>query len=178
MKNTIITLLLLCPIFLWADAWDNLTLQQAEQVCEFLNTDPYILDYCDCCDYEGEYATKIYLMKVKSTEIISCDWNSEYYSVRADVDVLAEIPYIKEGPDINYAHRYKSKEELVITMNYTWAYNEQKKKVAPIYTIIPYNIYGETNPNSGSCKAFTNFPNPKQIKNRKYKKWYNKKFQI
>ncbi|WP_405295915.1 hypothetical protein [Algibacter sp. Ld11] len=176
MKNTLIIFSLIIPRLLCADAWDNLTLQQAEQVCKFLNTDPYILDYCDCCNYEGEYATKIYLMKVKSTQIITCEWNSEYYSVRADVDILAEIPYTKEGPDINYAHRYKSKEELVITMNYTWAYNEQKKKAAPIYTIIPYDIYGETNPNSGYCKAFTNFPSPKYIKNRKYKKWYNKIF--
>ncbi|MDN3666636.1 hypothetical protein ACFFU1_09665 [Algibacter miyuki] len=178
MKNALLTFLLLCPIFLWADAWDNLTLQQAEQVCEFLNTDPYILDYCDCCDYEGEYATKVYLMKVKSTKIITCDWNPEYYSVIADMHVLAEIPYIKEGPDINSAFRYKSKEELLITMNYTWIYNKHEVKAAPIYTIIPYDIYGENNANSGYCKAFINFPSPKSIKNRKYKKWYNKRFQI
>ena len=178
MKNTLITFLLLFPIVLWADPWDNLTLQQAEQVCEFLNSDPYLLDYCDCCDYEGEYATEIHLMKVKSTEIITCEWNPEYYSVRANVAILAEIPYIEVGPDTNSAYKYKLKEERVITMNYTWAYNKQKEKAAPIYTVIPYDFYGETNPDSGYCKAFTSFPNPKQIKNRKYKKWYNKKFKI
>ena len=173
MKKILIVLLFLCPTFLWADPWNNLTFQQAEKVCEFLNSNPYILDYCDCCDYEGEFATKVYLMKVKSTEIIDCDWDSEYFSIKAQVEILAEIPYIKEGPDINSPHLYKLEKDLIITMNYTWAYNKQEGKAAPLFTIIPYDIYGEQKLNSGYCRDFTTFPNPEYIKNQEYEKWYN-----
>jgi len=178
LKNIFITLILLSPVFTWADAWDNLTLQQANQVIEFLKTNPYILDYCDCCDYQGEYAVKTHLMKVTSTEIITCEWNPEFYSVVAKVNVLAEIPNTEAGLDMSSPNRYKTKDEIVITMNYTWAFNLEKKQAAPLYTIISYPTYGETNPNSGYCKKFTTFPQPKPIKNRKYKKWYKRTFEI
>ncbi|GAA3649454.1 hypothetical protein [Flavivirga jejuensis] len=176
MKKNLIILLFMFPIFSWADHWDNLTLQQANQVQDLLNSNPYILDYCDCCSYEGVYATKIYLMKVKSTDIVICDWNSEYFNVRAQVEILAEIPYNQNGPDIASPRLNKSESDLIITMNYTWAYNELEGKAAPIYTIIPYDTYGKIKLDSGSCREFTTFPKPKYIKERAYKRWYRNKF--
>jgi len=176
MKKVVLILLFICPIFLWADSWDNLTLKQAKQVSEFLKSNPYILDYCDCCSHDGNYATKVYLMKVKSTEIIVCEWDSKYYSVKATVDVLSNIPYLKEGPDIRAASVYKSKKELLMSMNYTWAYNKEKEKATPLYSIIPYDVYEEDySLNSGTCKEFISFPKPVFVKNRKYKKWYKKR---
>lgn len=176
MKNSILVLLLLCPTLLWADPWDNLTLQQAEQVEAFLKTNPYIFDYCDCCDAEGEYATKVYLMKVTSTEIVTCDWNPEYYSVQADVVVLAEIPYTPAGPQMNAPRISRSEDGLKITMNYTWGYNAGQRKAAPLYSIVPYDVYGEQDPNSGYCRAFTTFPDPRLIKDQEYTNWYKSKF--
>ena len=147
------------------DSWDNLTLKQAEEVSAFLISEPYILDYCDCCDYEGDYATEIHLMKVTSTEIITCDWNPEHYSIRVTVDVLAKIPYLKDGPDISSPLPLKSQKQQIISMNYNWAYNKEEKKLAPLFTIIPYDIYGELNLNSGTCRKLIDFPSPKHIKN-------------
>jgi len=176
MKKSIFVLLILFPTLLWADYWDNLTLVQAEEVIEFLNSNPYILDYCDCCDYEGEYATKIYLMKVESTEIITCDWDSRYFSVKAQVEVLAEIPYNKEGPDIYSPQLFSFEKKITITMNYTWAYNTKQSKAAPLYTIIPYDIYGEQKSDSGYCREFIAFPSPMHVINEAYGKWYNERF--
>ena len=34
-----------------ADAWDNLTMEEAKSVVAKLEKDPFIFDYCDCCDH-------------------------------------------------------------------------------------------------------------------------------
>ncbi len=175
-KKILFLLFFIFPLYLSADSWDNLTYEQAEETCEFLSANPYILDYCDCCDFEGQYATKIYLMCVTSTEIIPCDWDSEYYSIKSDVKVLAEIPYTKDGPAMDNPQRYESSNELIITMNYTWAFNENALKAAPLYTIISYDIYGEQKSNSGYCRDFTPFPKPNTLKNKDYKNWYKNNF--
>jgi hypothetical protein len=177
MKNIVLAFLFLCPTFLWADSWDNLTFEQAEQVTEYLANDPYIFDYCDCCDHEGQFATEIHLFKVISTEVVTCDWNTEYFSVKAQVEVLAKIPYKESGPDITDPHLipYESIEEFTITMNYTWGLNKETGKAAPIYTIIPYDIYGNQSNESGYCKDFTTFPSPEVMDNEAYKKWYNER---
>lgn len=178
MKKILLVLLLLYPNILLADPWDNLTLQQAKQVEAFLNSNPYVLDYCDCCDFEGKYATKIELIKVKSTKIVTWDWGPEYLSVEAKVEVLAEIPYTKGGPDINSPILDLSERELptTITMNYTWAYNKEKGRAAPLYTFIPYDVEAGLELDSGYCRQFTTFPPPKAIKNKEYEKWFNKRF--
>lgn len=175
MKNILFTIFILCPTLLWADAWDNLTLEQAKQVQEFLKTDPYILDYCDCCSHDGEYATNVYLMKVLSTEIVQCDWNYEFYSLKAKVKTIAQLPYKKDGPNMKSAVLIQRDSSVMITMNYTWVYNKKAKKAGPIYTVIPYDAYGKQDLTKGYCKAFTKFPKPRRIKDKEYKKWYRKK---
>ena len=174
MKNTLLALLFICPLFLWADSWDNLTLEQAEDTQAFLSTNPYILDYCDCCDSDGQYATKIYLMKVVFTQIVVCDWDPDFYSIKAETEILAEIPYTPNGPNMGSPNITRSKSDLTISMNYTWAYNKQK--FAPLHTIIPYDVYGEQNQNTGSCREFTTFPNPGFINDNDYSNWYSSRF--
>lgn len=178
MKKLIIAFLLLvaCPTFLWADAWDNLTFEQAEEVQNYINANPYILDYCDCCDYEGEYATKVYLMKVISSEIVACEWDPSYYNVKTKVEVVAEIPYKSNGPDMASPVIRKSEEDLTLTMNYTWGYNPTTRKAAPLYCMIPYDVYGEQDLDSGSCREFTAFPNPEHIRDTAYSTWYKTRF--
>ena len=65
----------------YADAWDNLTKEEAENVIEYLKVNPYISDYCDCCDHEGEYATTIEFLKVIDARIVTCEWDNEFYTV-------------------------------------------------------------------------------------------------
>jgi len=115
-------------------------------------------------------------MKVTATEIITCDWDAGFFSVRAQVEVLAQIPYLKEGPDMSSPIVNKSEDNLIITMNYTWAYNKQKGKAAPFYSIIPYDTYGEQELNTGSCRELVAFPKPESIQNEAYEEWYNNQF--
>lgn len=174
MKKLAIVLMFICPLFSWADAWDNLTKEQALKVQEYLKINPYIIDYCDCCSFKGEFATEVYLSEVTSTEIIACDWDPTYYSIRAKVEILAKIPYQATGLMISAPEILESSNEITITMNYTWGYNDEYQKAAPLYTTIPYAIYGEQNKASGSCRPLVDFPAPKKIKNRAYKKWYKR----
>lgn len=179
MKNIIIACMFLCPTLLWADSWDNMTYEQAEQTVKLLETDPYILDYCDCCSHDGEYAVDVYLMKVLSTEIVPCEWNSEYFSIKAQVEVLAEIPYKEKGLVLDSSQAfYEWEKEILITMNYTWIYNKEVEKAAPIYTVVPYDVYGNQKSNSGYCKDLTAFPKPEGIENEAYEDWYNEKANV
>ena len=178
MKKILFLFMLLSPLYASADAWDNLTYEQAESVQKFLNNTPFILDYCDCCDFEGEYAAKVYLMKVISTEIIACEWDNAFYSVKAKVEIIAELTYTENGPDVSKPLKVSREDELIITMNYTWSYSKEQAKVIPFFNIVPYDIYGENEQTSGSCRNYTDFPNPFKtndvISDNEFRDWYKK----
>lgn len=174
---TILALVLFTNLAL-ADSWDNLTKEQAEAVVKELEQNPYIFDYCDCCNHEGAYAANVRLLKVTSTEIKPCAWEPESFSVTIDVVVVAHLTNTEVGPDLTkMTSKKKEVDVFTISMNYTWTYNEGEKSAAPLYTTIPYDKYDQ---DKKPCKAHFKFPTPEQgkgiIKDGKYKKWYKKKF--
>lgn len=178
MKHFFFALMLLLPVVSWADPWDNLTLDEAKGVVAFLKAEPYILDYCDCCDAEGPYATKLMLMEVVSTEIVTCDWDNTKYSVVAQVEILAEISYTNDGPDITQTVIMDGHpDQLTITMNYTWAFHDETAKAAPFYTAVPYDSYGEQPLDKGVCREFVGYPAPEYVHNNKYASWWKAKNQ-
>jgi hypothetical protein len=163
--------------FLFADAWDNLTYKEAEAVVFDLERNPYIFDYCDCCSNSGEYSTTIHFLKVVSTEIIPCEWDDTYYSVRAQSIVLAGVFYANDGPDVNQLIVPLEPEmNELIYMNYTWTLHPEKKIATPFFNVITYNYYGEDHE---PCKKEFAYPTPSQlntiVKDKAYKKWYKKK---
>lgn len=158
---------------LLADSWDNLTKEQAEAVVAELKENPYIFDYCDCCDHEGVYAAKVRLLKVTKSEIIPCPWEKESFSVNVETMVLAHIPYEANGPDLNKMTSNKKETAIyTLAMNYTWSFNKGEKSAAPFFTTVPYDKYDDKK----ACKAMFKFPTPEQgkgiIKDGKYTKWY------
>lgn len=187
MKNLIILLtLVLTPFLSKADAWDNLTLEEANKVVAYLEENPFIYDYCDCCGTdESSSAT---LLQVKSTEIVTCSWDENFYSVKVEVKPIVNVFGNGENLHLDNLSAYTVPKDggaedpyvdgYTIYMNYTWAFNKDLKKVTPILSFVEYNYYGETPSDKGTCKAFTEFPDPikhnKAFKNRKYKKWYKK----
>ncbi len=178
MKNFLVALaMIFATTFTFADSWDNLTKEQAEAVVKELEENPYIFDYCDCCDHEGSYAAKVRLLKVTSTEIKPCAWEPESFSVTVDVIVIAHLPYTAAGPDLTKMTSNKKEIDVyTISMNYTWSYNPGEKSAAPLYTTIPYDKYDS---DKKACKAFFKYPTLEQgkgiIKDGKYKSWYKKK---
>lgn len=157
----------------YADAWDNLTKEEAENVIEYLKVNPYIFDYCDCCDHEGEYATTIEFLKVIDARIVTCEWDNEFYTVKATVEVIAHVPYTENGPDIKRIERLREKDsEVTIYMNYTWGLDLKTKKAAPFFDLVTYHYEH----NRGACKEPFEFPHPRALKktwnDKEYKKWY------
>ena len=176
MRNFVIFFTLALSSLARADAWDNMTFEQAEAVVAELKINPYIFSYCDCCDSEGPFAATILFLKVVQTEIVPCEWDQEAYAVRYQSEVLALITYAQLGPDVTEM----SKNEVsdfsdYIYMNYTWGFNDQTKRATPFFNLVEYNFYGE---NNEPCKEEFNFPVPKLLKrvsnDKEYKKWYKK----
>ena len=159
----------------YADAWDNLSREEAKATVEFLEKNPFIFDYCDCCDYSGKYAAQVFLMKVVSTKIVSCEWNPGDFSIIAKVEIIARIPYTEDGPDIkNPVKLHDIKDDYTIYMNYTWGFNAGTKLAVPLFDVIPYDYYGEASP----CRNYTPYPNPYttncMIGHKDYIDWYRK----
>lgn len=174
MKLIIITLTLLLSFNSLADAWDNMTYSEAEKVVTELKQNPFIFDYCDCCDYDGEYATTIEFLKVTHTEIVECNWNPEMYSVKVTSELISTIQFSAKGPVIDKMtvqndNNYSS----TLFMNYTWGLNKETKKATPFFNIIPYDYYGDENK---PCLYEFEYPTPRQLKKTKkiqgYKKWW------
>lgn len=176
MKAIIFLFAILIPVLSKADAWDNLTMEEAQQVVSHLEDHPFIFDYCDCCDNEGTYATKIHMYKVTSTEIVTCDWDPEKYSVKIEFDIIAEINYLESGPDLSRINEAKADMyNNTIFMNYTWGFNTETRMARPLFASISYDTYGDS---SEGCKPPFSYPSPSMLKfvgiPSGYKKWYKK----
>lgn len=191
MKNLLLALLFLLPLTTLADAWDNLTRAEAEKVVEYLEENPFIYDYCDCCGSEERFDAT--LLKVLSTKIVTCDWDENFYSVKVEVKPIAEIT--NKGTVLNVNNPivpYDSSEEggggktmyddgYTIYMNYTWGHIAGSENAGPIYLSVPYDYYGENELSKGQCKPLVEFPNPKLksvksvFKDKQYSKWYKKR---
>lgn len=147
-----------------ADPWDNLTQAQAEQVVEYLKENPFILDYCDCCD-----GSDTYLLKVLRSEIVPCEWDNEYKSVKVIAAKIGKLERDATGPVS--AYRVEGMNELTnytIYMNYTFVYSECGNWAVPFFKEIDYG-------QEHICTGATRFPNPadnKEITDTEYIKWF------
>lgn len=172
--RTIILLFALCISQLsHADAWDNLTIDEARSVVAELKENPYIFDYCDCCDHSGEYAASVHLLKVTGTEIITCSWSEEHYSVRITYEVIAALNYTGKGPNTKKLKKYAGDEVSdIVFMNYTWNINTDSHKATPFFNIVSYSTYGDSAP----CKKEFAYPTPKAVSkvsdDKDYATWY------
>ncbi len=168
MKILFFTLFLFVSLAVFADPWDNLTKQEAKKVVQFLKQNPYVLDYCDCCDIES-----VALVKVTSVKIIDCEWKKGQYSIEVETRKVVDIPNTDTGPQLPDAAPAYGNHKFLVTMNYTWGFNATTKKAAPLFDMIEYKTYGD---DRKPCKSYTEYPNPYEaecdIFDREYREWY------
>jgi hypothetical protein len=151
-----------------ADPWDNLTQAQAQAVVQHLKTNPFILDYCDCCD-----GSETYLLKVLKTEIVPCEWDENYKSVKVTAVKIGQLEREATGPAT--AYNVVGMNELTsytIYMNYTFVYSACGNWAVPFFKEVPYNDTNDT-----ICMGATRFPNPAdntEITDAEYIKWFEK----
>lgn len=176
MKSLLFILFISFSTYSLADAWDNLSYSEAEQVVAYLKENPFVFQYCDCCSSDGEYATRVHLVKVNSTTIEKCDWDQNFYSVHYTFESIVEIRNTENGPDLSILST-DAPEVLSdkIYMNYTWGYSKNSRLAEPLFNSIHYTYYGES---PSPCKIPIAYPSPRMLKNfsvdKSYAKWYKK----
>jgi hypothetical protein len=173
MKHYLFAFALLISPLSFADAWDNLTMEEAKAVVAELKISPYIFDYCDCCDHSGEYAASVHLLKVTGFNIIPSSWSEGQYAVQISYEVIAKLNYTAKGLNTKKLKNYSGDEigELIY-MNYTWVLNRDSKKAAPFFNSVDYSTYGDGAP----CKKEFAYPTPKAVAkvsdDIEYAAWY------
>jgi hypothetical protein len=163
--------LFLCMITLsltkaYADPWDNLTVEQATEVIKYLNENPFILDYCDCCD-----SSKVYLLKVVSSAIVPCEWDNEQKSVKVQAIRIGQLERTVCYPSAYHTKAMNENVEYTIQMNYTFVYSDCGKWAVPFFKVISYSC-------NHICAGATRFPDPHEnndIRDQEYIKWFDEK---
>ncbi len=160
-----------------ADAWDDLTKEEAQKLLGYLERNPFVFDYCDCCTYgEGEAGPR--LIKLTKIEIVDCDWKEGYYSIKYEAQVLANIGTVNNRLDLTSMENFgEGSIEGTIYLNYTWGFNWDSKVASPLFDIIDYASYPG---NRDACAVAHAYPSPAAlksigVKDNEYKKWYKAK---
>jgi len=160
---------MIIPLFITqakADPWDNLTEEQANEVVSYLKENPFILDYCDCCD-----AGDVILMKVNDVEIIPCEWDANYKSVKVYATQIGKLERNGSYPSAFRVEHLEEDIEYIITMNYTFVYSECGKWAVPFFKEVEYD-------NKHVCCGATRFPDPSDnpgIMDQEYYTWFEQK---
>jgi len=149
-----------------ADDWDDMTSSQAKNVQSYLKKNPFVLDYCDCCS-----DAEVFLLKIISTESITCSWNAEKFSVKAKAIKIGQL----ERFTFPSAYRTKPMNEeidYIVSMNYTFVYSKVGKWAVPLFKMVAYE-----KDRNHVCAGATRFPDPSdgnEIKDASYKIWFDK----
>jgi len=156
-----------------ADPWEALTESEAKELKAYLEKNPFVFDYCDCCD---EVARKYdnrktfgHLIKIEKMEIVVCSWDESRFSVNIVQSSILASGNVEGGkfniavPKEDDIQRYR--EHWPITLNYSWSIKSGKP--SRLYKHINYNA------DDVKCKGISKFPRPNVVP-AKFKKDYQK----
>jgi hypothetical protein len=157
-----------------ADPWDCMTESQANELMTFLKKNPFVVDYCDCCDavarkYDNR---KIFghLIKIEKMEIVRCSWDESQFSVNILESTILLSGIIENNKFITAKADYTDLElynqSWPITLNYTWTYKAGKS--SRLFENIPYNA------DDVNCSGLKKFPSPSEVPAAKLQKAYKK----
>ena len=128
-----------------ADTWDNLPLTSAQQLQQHFTQQPYLLEYCDCCEQVPRW------IEVKASFITDSDWN-EQYSLQLEGETLMQLSLNQQTDDETINGQWLQQEHnSTLSMNYNWAYDADSGKIKPLYSLFEYNEYPDLKHDQGSC---------------------------
>ena len=181
MRLAFLLVSLLFSTYTLADAWDNLTEEEAIAMVNYLQANPYVYDYCDCCqsgDKEVQ-SFKVELIKITETQIVPCSWDEGKFSVSYKYQAIATLIYDDPetiGKVLPPPLHIDDEGDPVIYMNYTWGFNEESKMAKPLFESIDYHYVAQYG--GRSCNPPFRFPKPKDLepagKFKAYEKWYKR----
>ncbi|MGV6862251.1 MAG: hypothetical protein ACWA41_10790 [Putridiphycobacter sp.] len=165
-KLLVLSLTLLMSLNVLADSWENMTKSQAKKVLTYLDKNPYVLDYCDCC------GTVPHLVKVVGTELAPSRWEDTLVTIQLTVETLAKLEIKKTDNVVTFlVHQPEENlESFTLSMNYTFGYDLTKHQATPFFNIVPsYEAKY-----SCSDDLITRYPDYKLVGDKRYKKWLKK----
>jgi hypothetical protein len=157
-----------------ADPWDCMSKEDAETLVEFLNKNPFVMEYCDCCDNQTAH-----LVRIRKMKIVPCHWDESQYSVAVVRYTIAAMGYVEDGefvqvmqePDPEDLKLYGNAEYYTPTLNYS--FSRQKGKAVHLNTQT-----GEDRSDDVGCEGLKAFPQPKKLKKIKgcwaYRRFYRR----
>ncbi len=181
-KTLLIIVALFFGTYLFADTWVDMTLDQAEKAVAHIKENPYIFDYCDCCD--GESVSLVYVEEVYYFEV---EEFSDVYQVQATGRIIHTFEFavfddefaILDSflPALPYGEEGGATDEFddVLSANYTFVfknYSEGDVNSASLASITGYD-YDLT-----SCVPFMQYlyPDTEDYEvDEGYEEWYHKK---
>lgn len=166
--------ILFVPNFLKADPWDCMSKEDAEELMVFLKKNPFVLEYCDCCDEPTAYLVRIQRMK-----IVPCHWDESQYSVAVVRYRITAMGYmedrqfkqIQQTADPEALKLYGNAEYYTPTLNYS--FSRQNGKPTRLNTQT-----GDDRSDDIGCGGIQAFPAPKTLKKIKgcwaYRRFYRR----
>ncbi|MCB0705381.1 MAG: hypothetical protein KDC34_08735 [Saprospiraceae bacterium] len=146
-----------------ADPLEDMTFEEAQQVVNHILLDPYILDYCDCCDDAAGY-----LIEIKELSIEPAEFGHRPYRVRAKGVYLYQLSANGDDTFQLLETEQRGYDDIIWT-NYTFTFDPSDRKAHPVGEVLGFRREGNCNPDA-------QFPGPDQISldkiNRDYQQWY------
>lgn len=148
-----------------ADAITDLAKWQAEKIVSYMQSETYVMPYCDCCDKSALQIVQIENVSIEPTQ-------DNMYQVRIKGKVIA----IFSTDNLGTLKEPKTSSKFfneIISVNYTFIpQNNKAVSIATALSIDEVNGYKVT-----TCQQFVDIPNPYLpllVNNVKYLEWYNK----
>ena len=145
----------------FADPTEDMTIEEAATLVSYLKDNPYIVDYCDCCDDLKPGGERVYakLILVEKAEIIPCTYSPEKFSVILHGTVVAGGIVNEDGRMTGveiqgYAYELDNGEPALAALNYHFAY--QNGKVVRLGKVVEVN-------QDYACNPLHFFPSHKEL---------------
>lgn len=160
--------------FVKADPWTGMTEAEAKETMAYLQKNPFLFDYCDCCDEVArEFDNRKlmgHLVKVVKMEIVECEWDETLFSVNIIKTEVIASGYVENGV---FGMKAASSEELAsytdswpVAINYSFTLTDGK--AVRLFKKTSYEA------DDVGCGAVKGFPDPKSLKKNKLTKAYAK----
>jgi hypothetical protein len=156
-----------------ADPWEAMTETEAKELMAFLKKNPYVFDYCDCCDKVArEYDNRKvfgHLIKIEKMEIVPCSWDESRFSVNIVKSTILASGNIEGGKFVSSKPGEENietyKKPWPIALNYSWTI--KSGKASRLYKNINYEE------DEVKCSGLLEFPKPDKVP-ANFKKAYQK----
>jgi hypothetical protein len=155
-----------------ADPWDCMSKDQALSLVAYLKENPFVFDYCDCCDDlvgENEDKPMGHLIKIEKMEIVPCSYDDTQFSVSITKSTLIVSGYVFYGvfnpaEETSQEDKEKYTNPWNISLNFCFAMISEATQ--RLYQVINYDA------ENVECGGLKEFPLPKMLGNHPLKKAY------